>query len=85
MNSFLNIFFGSMIIELVGASSKWLVFAFADTLKRKKVAPFRKTWGTERISNLQTSFERGYSNILWGYGTIIFLIFIGLLIDKFFY
>jgi hypothetical protein len=66
-------FFGSIILELIGAFFRWAYLAVKHWIKGKKVASFGRIFDGRRNASFQESIEYGVSNIVLGW-IIVFAI-----------
>jgi hypothetical protein len=69
-------FFGSVVFELIGVSSKWLFLQIRNSFVQRKAPSFMEIWRGPRNADLQESVEHGWSNIFLGMGVMTASIFI---------
>jgi hypothetical protein len=82
MNDFIDIIFRSVLVEFIGASTKWFFLLSIDFLKGKKPKSFKEIWKGEKKKSSSDSIKGGISNIFLGYAVIIALILLGFLLDR---
>lgn len=73
MQSLLEILFGSIILEGLGAFAKWVFLAVKNWISRKPYVSFSKIYDGKKSASLQGRVEHGFSNTLLGVIVIVLI------------
>ncbi len=74
--------FGSIILEFIGALTKYLIYSVIAKIKGRKVVSFKLIWQGRKKSNEMDYVLNGFSNTLVGAVVLTLLLF--LLVDVIF-
>jgi hypothetical protein len=73
--------FGSIVLEYIGASTKWVIYFFISKLKGQKVTPFKQILDGKKGSKQYDAILHGWSNIWVGVIVIISIAVLLVMID----
>jgi hypothetical protein len=84
MNDLFDLFFGSVILEFMGASLRWVIGAFVSGIRGKKVKSFKAILhGSPRKKAIDANdLMDGILNVFLGYVALILLFMLGYLIYR---
>ena len=68
--------FGSILLEIIGASVKWGILNIISIFRRKRKLTFKEVWKGKVSDNHFDKLALGFSNILIGFSVIIICILI---------
>lgn len=71
--------FGSIILEFIGAATKYLIYLITSKIKGKKVISFKLIWQGRKKSNEMDYILNGFSNTLLG--AVVLTLIIILLVE----
>ena len=63
--------FGSIILEFLGASAKWVIYFIMNKYKGKKTIPFKEFWKGRKTKHEMDYILDGWSDI--GVGILVIL------------
>ena len=66
-------FIGSIILEFIGASIRWIFLLIKSRMTGKKVISFKEIFDGKKRSSFKESVEHGMSNIILGF-VVIFIV-----------
>jgi hypothetical protein len=69
----LEAIFGSIILQFLGASAKWVIYFILNKYKGKKTIPFKKFWKGRKAKHEMDYILDGWSNIWVGILVILAL------------
>lgn len=81
----LEIIFRSILIEFIGAFTKWIFYYVKNSFQGNRIKSFKEIWSGRKEASDHDKLSTGLSNIFVGYLVLIILIGVGFLIDHLFY
>jgi hypothetical protein len=85
MSQMFDLFLRSLIVQFIGAATRWLFDHIVNLFKGEPARSFVEIWRGKSKLGDKERLENGLRNVFWGYMTLFLLTAVGFLIDKMFY
>jgi len=69
-------FFGSIILEFIGALFRWLLTLLLNKIRKRKTPSFGRIWNGRKGASFQQGIEHGGTNIFIGMLVVLVIVVI---------